>query len=248
VSVSRTHVDVDEVEITKTEKLLAVVLAVFFLIGGLWAYTKLDEIGRSEYRPAEAYFTTAERTAVAQAQDARQRLARATAIAGQARQDLELAREAYRTALDAGRSAPRLETAYRDAQRAFDRAQTEERTARAEMAAAQPAADAAYERANEEAFADTRQSELLTFLYRLALLVAMLGAAFWLLVRLRRSNSRYLPIAFAFVGGATVLALVMAGDYVTDYIDVQELGPLVLSLSVIEMSLVELFFVMWYVV
>jgi len=237
VSIRATRVDLEEIEITRTEKLLAVVLTVFFLIGGVWGYTKLDDIGRSAYRSPATYFTPAERAAVERADQARGRLARAATTAQQARQDLELAREAYRTALDAGRTAPELEDAYRGAQRDFEAAQTEARTARAETAAAQPAADAASRRASEEALEASRQSELVTFLLRLALLLATLGFGFWLLIRLRRSNSRYLPVAFAFVAFAALLALVMAGDYVTDYIDVQQLGPFVLSVAGIAMTL-----------
>jgi hypothetical protein len=237
VSTLSVRVEVEEIEITRTEKLLAVVLTVFFLIGGVWAYSKLDDLGRSTYRPPDTYLTATEQAAVARATEARERAARAETAAEQARQNLELAREAYRTALDAGRTAPQLESAYGAAQRAFDAARAEADDARAEAAAAQPAADAAYRRASEEAQVATRQSELVTFALRLALLVATMSIGFLLLVRLRRSSSRYLPVAFAFVAFAALLALVMAGDYVTDYIDVLELGPLVLSLAGIAMTL-----------
>ena len=237
MSTRATRIDVEEIEITRMEKLLAVVLTAFFLIGGVWVYTKIDDIGRSEYRPPQAYFTPAEQVAVARAGEAHQRLARAETAAQEARQDLELAREAYRTALDAGRAAPELEDAYRDSQRRFDAAQVEAQTARAEAATAQPAADAAYRRAGEEALEASRQSELVTFVLRLALLLSVLGLGYWLLIRLRRSGSRYLPVAFAFVGFAALLALVMAGDYLTDHIDVQQLGPLFLSLAGIALTL-----------
>jgi hypothetical protein len=237
VSATPTRVDVEEIEVTKTEKLLAVVLAVFFLIGGIWAYTKLDNIGDERYRPPQAYYTPEEQAAVGRHVRAQQRAFRAAEAEQRARQDLELAREAYRTALDAGRSAPGLERAYREAEREFAAAQRAARDAGQEAAAAQPAADAARRRASEEAFEATRQSEVVTFLYRLVLLVALLGFSYWLLVRLRRSGSRYLPVSFAFLGAATLLALIMAGDYVTDHIDVRELGPLVLSLTGILLTL-----------
>jgi hypothetical protein len=72
VTARAARIDVDEIEITRTEKLLAVVLTVFFLIGGVWTYTKLDDVGRSEYRAPQTYFTAAERVAVAHADRARQ--------------------------------------------------------------------------------------------------------------------------------------------------------------------------------
>ncbi len=233
-----TRVHLEEIEITRTEKLLAVILTVFLLTGGVWAYTKIDDLGRSAYRSPDTYFTPAERAAVERASQAQQRLVLAETAVEESRQDLELAREAYRTALDAGSAAPALERAYRDAQREFDGAQTEATAAHASAAAAQPAADAAHRRAGEDAIEAARQSSLVTFLLRLLLVLVTLGLAYWLLVLLRRSTSRYLPVAFACVGSAVLLALVMAVDYLTDYIDVEQLGPLVLSLFGIALTLV----------
>jgi hypothetical protein len=232
-----THVEREEIEVTSTEKLLAVVLTVFFLIGGLWTYSKLDDIGGSPYKPPETYFTPAEQAAVQRANQAQRRLERAEAEVARARDDLELRREAYRTALDAGRPAARLEAAYRRAERDFQSAQREQRAAQAAALAAEPAAGAAHARAAQEADEATRQSELLTFLFRLALVLATLGLAYAVLIRLRRSSSRYLPVAFALVAFGALLAAVMAVDYLTDYIDVQELGPLVLSLAGIALTL-----------
>ena len=233
-----TRVHLEEIEITRTEKLLAVVLTVFLLIGGVWAYTKVDDLGRSAYRPPETYFTPAERTAVERASQAQQRLVQAETAVQETRQDLELAREAYRTALDAGRTAPGLERAYGNAQREFETAQTEATAARASADAAQPAATDAHRRAGQEAVEAARQSSLVTFLLRLVLVLVTLASAYGLLARLRRSSSRYLPVAFACVGSAALLAVVMAVDYLTDYIDVEQLGPLVLSLVGIALTLV----------
>ncbi len=246
MSTHGSRVDLEEIEVTRTEKLLAVVLIVFFLIGGVWAYTKLDDIGRSEYRPAQAYFTSAERAAVARAGQAQRQLERAAATEQQARQDLELAREAYRTALDAGTKAPGLQASYRAAQRDFAAAQAEVARTRGAVAESQPAADAAYNRADEEARQDSRQSEIVTFLLRLALLLGTLGFAYWLLIRMRRSGSRYLPVAFALVAFGALLALVMAGDYVAHHIDVAQVGPLVLSLAGIAFTLVAFWWLQGY--
>ena len=38
MSTLSTHVDVEEIQTTKSEKLLALVLAGFLLVGGLWSY------------------------------------------------------------------------------------------------------------------------------------------------------------------------------------------------------------------
>ena len=237
MSSDATHVELEEIEITSTEKVLALVLTVFFLIGGLWVYSKLDDVRDSGYRAPEAYFTPAEQAAVDRASQAELRLERASAATERARDELELSREAYRTALDAGTSAPGLRAAYREAERDFATARRQERAARAAAAAAQPAASAAHARADDEAEEASRQSGLVTFGLRLAFLLATFAFAYWLLIRLRRSGSRYLPVAFALVGSAAVLALVLAVDYLTDYIDVEQLGPLVLSLAGIAMTL-----------
>jgi hypothetical protein len=237
VSTRSSLVGLEEVEITATEKLLAVVLAVFFLIGGVWGYSKLDDLGRSAYRPPETYLTATEGAAVERSRQESERSARAEAAVGQARQQLELSREAYRTALDAGRTAPALAQAYRQAERRLEASGAAAERARADAAAARPAADAAYRRAADEALDATRQSELVTFLLRLALVLASIVSGSWLLVRLRRSGSRYLPVAFAAVGFAALLSLVLAGDYVTDHIDMQQLGPFVLSVAGIALTL-----------
>ena len=38
-----TELDVEQLESTKSEKLLALLLAVFLLIGGVWAYQEIDD-------------------------------------------------------------------------------------------------------------------------------------------------------------------------------------------------------------
>jgi hypothetical protein len=237
-----TQVALDEIEITSTEKVLALVLVVFFLIGGVWAYSKLDDIGESPYRPPDVYFTASERAAVERADRAQLRLDRARTEVERARDELELAREEYRTALDADRRAPGLEAAYRSAQRELAAASGRQRSAEEAAGAARPEAAAAQRRAAAEADEATRQSELVTFVLRLAFVLATLALAYWLLIRLKRTGSRYLPVAFALVGSAAVLALVFAGDYVTDHIDVEQLGPLVLSAAGIGLTL----FAFWW--
>ncbi|HEV2787216.1 MAG TPA: hypothetical protein VGV67_12540, partial [Solirubrobacteraceae bacterium] len=66
---------------------------------------------------------------------------------------------------------------------------------------------------------------------RLGFLLGWLGASYALLHRLRRRRSRWIVAASAAVAAAALLALVMAGDYLTDYIEVTDLGVLVLSVA-----------------
>ena len=237
MSTYASRLDLEEIEITKTEKLLALVLTVFFLIGGSWAYAKVDNVVRSELVSVDAYFTAEERAAVGRASEAQQRLDGAERALAQSRVDLELARERYRTALDADQPSGEFAAAYRAAESTYSSAQAEVDRARAEVVATRPAADAAYARAADEANDASLRGELITFLVRLALLLTTMGFAYWLLIRLRRSGSRYLPVAFALVGFSALLALVMAGDYVGHHIDVEQLGPLVLSIAGIALTL-----------
>jgi hypothetical protein len=53
----------------------------------------------------------------------------------------------------------------------------------------------------------------------------------------RRPGSRYFTVAVAVVGYAAILAFVLAADYITDYVDPLDLGPLVLSLFGIALTL-----------
>ena len=82
--------------------------------------------------------------------------------------------------------------------------------------------------------------ELLAFVFRLAFVLANIVFGYWLLARLRRRRSRYYPVGMAFVGYAAVLAFFMAADYLTDYFDPLDLGPLVLSLFGIVATLIAL--------
>ena len=223
------RVEVEEIQTTKSEKLLAFVLAAFLLIGGLWAYAKTDDYVR-EHVSVEYAGTAADREAQDRAAAARRAVFLAQQERRAALENLELEREAYRTALDAGRAAPALERAYRRAQARLEAASASLARAEADVAAAQPAADAASARIDDERHERERRRALITFVLRLVLAVVALSFGYWLLTRLRRRGSRYWPVAFSFVGFAAVLALVLAGDYVTDYVDPLDLGRLILSL------------------
>ena len=231
-------VDIEEIETTKSEKLLAVVLAVFFLIGGIWTYQKIDDYVANALAPTEVVLPADEQAALDRSNAANQRLAQATVAEEQARADLELRREAYRTALDAGQPAGDLERAYRDAEARFASAREDVRTAQTEVSAAEPAAAAAS--AHQQQLYQERfdRHELVAFAFRLAFVLAAIAFGYWLLNRLRRRRSRYLPVALAWIGFAAILAFVMAGDYVTDYVDPLEFGPLVLAAAGIGLTLV----------
>jgi hypothetical protein len=223
------RVDVEQIQTTKSEKLLAAVLAVFVLIGGVWTYQEIDDYV-SDAIEIDYRGTAADRAALAGAEQASLRTEQTSAAVESASERLELSREAYRTALDEGRSAPGLRRAYVQAQARFARAERDAATAEEAVLAAQPAADAANRRIAEEVESKQDRRDLVTFVVRFAFVGALIGFAYWLLARLRRRGSRYFPVAMALVGAGAVLALVLAADYVTDYVDPLDLGPLVLAL------------------
>jgi len=217
-----------EVETSAAEKVLAVVLAVFIAIGAVWAYVKIDEVAKPEtssYLPNQALVDRGELAAITRHREANREVSAAERDRRQARQQLELRREAYRTALDAGEPAADLQAEYEAAQAAFASASREVRVAsaaEARTAGAAAAAEAHAEELRQDAAAERDDEETkhdrVVFLLRLALLIGMLAASYRLLIRLRSRNSRYLPAALALTGATTVLAIGMAGDYAGSYL------------------------------
>lgn len=233
-----TTLDVEDVQTTKGEKLLATVLTIFLLIGGIWTYQKIDDVVRDTTPPDFSYRGTAEEQAAVQRLNSADRRLRAAELATQAaRSNLELRREAYRTALDEGRRDPQLRRAYVRAQARLASSQQAVAAARREVGEAQPAAEAAQRHISEVQRGRTHNRELLAFVFRLAFVLAGIAVGYWLLARLRRRGSRYYAIGIALVAYSVVLALVLATDYLTDYFEPLELGPLVISLFGIAVTL-----------
>jgi hypothetical protein len=221
-------IDIEQLETTKSEKLLALVLAVFLLIGGVWAYQEIDDRVRSALPVREA--TPAEQQAIETLNQAQQRWSQAEAAVRQAREELELRREAYRTALDADEPAAGLRLRYRAAERAHDQALRDVAAAERAEASAQPAAMAAQERVERDVAERRDRQELVIFLLRLGASLVFILAAYVLLTRLRDRASRWFPLSGAGVLFATVFAFVVAVDYLTDYFDPFDAGILLLSL------------------
>ena len=92
-----TRVDVEEIEVTRGEYVLAFVLGVFLLVGGLWAYFQIDDVVRDEtFRDPAAALTAPERTTLNRRDAAVRRAATARARARARRAALVDSREAYR--------------------------------------------------------------------------------------------------------------------------------------------------------
>ena len=228
-----THaVDIDEIQTTRGEKVLALVLTVFLLIGLVWAYVKLDT--RDSYWPGPS-LTPSEQAAVDAYTQAQNELAQAEGALSVARSDLEIRRERYRTALDGGQPADVLAAAYHASERTFADAEQRVAAAEARVAETRPAAEAANERRYESIAAKQRRESRETVLLRLAFLLVVLGGAYGLLHGLR--GSRYFTLALAAVGAGAILTFVFAGDYVEDYVEWNDTGVVVLSLAGIALTI-----------
>jgi hypothetical protein len=240
-----THVDVEELQTTKSEKLLAVVMTAFLLLAGLWTYQEIDDRIRRALPLRNP--TAAERVVLQRRLEAQTQVFRADNRVRRARGELELRREAYRTALDEERAAPELRAAYREAVATHEQATRERARARADLAAAQPAANEVSRRVAGDVERRRDLQERLIFLTRLGAAIVFVVASYVLLARLRNRGSRYLPLAAAGVGFATIFAFVLAGDYLTDYFDLFDFGILVLALLGISVTFVAFWVLQRYI-
>jgi hypothetical protein len=227
-----TRVPVEEIEVSTGEKVLAVMLVIFISVGAIWGYVRIDDIGTVAVQP-----TPAEQAAIEANDMANRARFHAQREVRAARNEVVSTREAYRTALDADRPAAALERDYVGAQAALDDAEGRREAARAEVSKTAPAARRAEARLDQERHSEQTRHDRQTFLLRLVLLAAMLGSSYYLLARLRRRRSRYLPAIYAWIGASGVLAIVMAGDYTGDYVEFSEAGPLAISLAGIVLTL-----------
>ena len=221
-------VDIEQLQTTKSEKLLALVLAAFLLIGGVWAYQKIDDRVRESMPVHQA--TPAQQQAIRAHDRNQQTRFRAEVAVQTTRSELELRREAYRTALDANEPAAALRLRYRAAERAHALARTNRAAAVRAEAATRPAAEAAQRQVSNAAEERRDRQELVIFLLRVGAAAVFILAAFLLLTRLRDQGSRWFPLSGSAVLFATVFAFVVAVDYLTDYFNPFDAGILLLAL------------------
>ena len=219
-----TRVETEEIESTRSEKLLAVLLAAFLLVGTIWFYVKVpawvDEALPSVddsalVRAEQRQVTTEERTWEAES------------TRDEARLQLDLEREEYKVALQEAQGVEAARQDYQRAQREYDRLDAELTAARSSSEAAEETARTAREEYERE-----NRSGLRAWLVagiRLAFIAGWTFGAYRLMAQLRRRDSRYLALAFAAATVGAIMSLVFAVDYVTDYIDPLDLGPFVLS-------------------
>jgi hypothetical protein len=209
--------DVEEIQPTRTERLLAFVLAAFVLLGAIWTYQKIDDVIRSHEPVPQAAYNPGPATRAWQV--AQGRLDGAQVRERRALQRLELRREAYRTALDAHRPAAKLGRQYDAAQAAYAQARRDLVAARRQVRATAPAAREEERRSSARVTKAQDRQDRDIFFARVGMVLLGIVLAFLLLARLRRRPTRWYPLASSVVAAATIFAFVFAADYVTDYID-----------------------------
>lgn len=220
-----TRVDTEDIASTRSERVLAVVLVVFLLIGSGWFYVKIDDwVGGS--RAWE--YTAAEQRSIDAAETAEDRAWRAEEERDTALTDLELARENLSLAIEQDQPTESLSETFEEAQTEYAEARAEATTARSRADAAQQAADDAREAYDDRARGKDGRYWIVALL-RLLFVGALVGGSLRLITVQRARESRYLTLGLSAVAASTLTAVWFAGDYITDYIDVLELGPLVLS-------------------
>ncbi len=221
-----TRVDTEDIASTRSEKFLAVILTIFILIGAGWGYVKADD-ATGVNRTAE--YTATEQRALDQQREATDQFAQADESRKATKTQLDLARDDLSLAVDQKKPTGTLESNYLAAQNDYAKARDSAAVARA----ASDKADAAVkkvEKARSERIDNANWRQWLSAALRLALIAALTIGGLRLLQRFRERDSRYLPLSFAVAGAGVIMAFVFAVDYITDYIDILDLGPIVLSL------------------
>lgn len=223
-----TRVDLEEIESTRSEKALALVLVVFLLIGTLWFYAKVDNWVTGAAPSWE--YTPAEQAVLDRQMEAWEKNDEASRELESAKTDLETSRENLNLAIAQDENTDDEEKALDAAEDEFDAARAAEEQAFKESQAADDAV-AAMEKKREEMFQEpTSQEQWIIAGIRLGFVIAWISAGFVMLGRLRSRQSRFLALAFSVLAAGVITSLVFAVDYITDWIDWRDLGPLVLSI------------------
>jgi hypothetical protein len=174
--------DVEEIQSTRTEKLLAVVLAAFLLLAGVWTYQQLDDVVRAH----EPLPTRTQGPATQRLFQADNRLQVALARERGALRRLVLAREAFRTALEAHRPAAALGAKYDAAQAQHEQAKESVAEARRTVARLRPAGVAEQRRIQAKVSAAIDKQERDVFFVRLGLVALAIVSSYLLLWWMRK--------------------------------------------------------------
>jgi len=234
--------ELEEVESSRVERLLAVGLVVFLLVGGFWVLARLGEIPQrpdwtaieqAEGKPAveEAW-----RQAMADYERAQTAAAEAWAALTKARAEYEYRREEYRVALERGLDDPALAAAYAEARTLVEQAAVRHELAEAvrvsleaELKEPQQAYEAVMRRVQESYERADAHYQLAVFALRFAYALPLFGLSVWGWLALRRRRSRHLILATATMAFAGIQTLGLLGQY--GWYLLRDVAPLALSVT-----------------
>ncbi|MCL6580212.1 MAG: zinc ribbon domain-containing protein [Firmicutes bacterium] len=234
--------ELEEVENSRVERLLAVGLVIFLLVGGFWVLARLGEIPE---RPDWAAIEQAEgkpaveeawRQAMADYERAQVAAGEAAAALTQARAEYEYRREEYRFALERGLDDPALAEAYAKARTAMEQAAVRYEVAEAARVALearlkepQQAYDDVMRRVQEAYERADARYQLAAFALRFGYALPLFGLSVWGWFALRRRRSRHLILATAVMAFAGIQTLGLLGQY--GWYLLRDVAPLALSVA-----------------
>ncbi|HPU14148.1 MAG TPA: hypothetical protein PLQ19_10175 [Aeromicrobium sp.] len=221
-----TRIATEEIEATRSEKFLSVLLAAFLLIGAGWTYYKIPGWVEEALPNTVSYASVT--AADEKANDAMEKYNLALSAEESAVNTLDLARSEYTLAMAKGEGVPEAKEAYEAAQANQKLLAQETKEKSAQETTARKAAEDARKTYEEQSKSGLRGWITALLLFGLVALITV--GSYVLIGRLRERESRYLPLGFACAAVGAVMALVFAVDYITDYIDPLDLGPIVLSI------------------
>lgn len=236
-----TRVNAEELESTRTEKFLAVVLTAFLLVGAVWFYVEVDDWVRGEDRYSYSPEQEAELRELYRTIEAG---FRAEEDLQQAKNELDLAREDYQIALETEEAVAEKEAAYQREQEEYAEALARRDEAREAARAAEAEQNEIFDAQSERADDPTRA--WIVAGVRLGFIMLWILGSYRLIQVLRRRESRYQPVGFAMAATGAILSLVYATDYILDYLDPLELGPIVLSVFGVVATLAAFVFLQRY--
>ncbi|MDQ2621668.1 MAG: hypothetical protein M3Y45_01365 [Actinomycetota bacterium] len=237
-----TRTETENITTSGPEKVLAGILAIFILIGGVWAYGQIGKISEETYyddysapffEPARDDLSPTDKAALKEARRAEDSQWRARHKVRQAKRQVTFAGDAYRTELDAGLTGGTELGAYREAQSRLAHKRADLAAANLRVSKAEPAAVIARQNlsdATERRQSQKRADDRLVFAGRFLLITAMLAAGVGGMSRVRKRRSPFMPLALAQVSAAALLAAWMAVDYGSRVIVFREIGPLAISI------------------
>lgn len=199
----------EDFEITGAEKLLAFLLAVFLAVGAIWAYVEVED-------------------------QIREQPSHLRALALQRLDDSDRAAiEQFDAAVAARARAKR-----KGDQAAAAAARERVHALRPTSVAAQNRLSAEVEALRHESNRRLDSQNLRIFGLRMAMLILLLGAGLWLLSRGAARLGRWRLLPASLLTAAATLAVVMAIDYGQDLVDFADLGPGLISLIGVILTLV----------